>query len=83
MIRRCEGDEVKRKEGKVVEWAKAFDAVMVGAVKGWRAQSGNGKKAKQDAATMIELLNKGKRSEGYDQEKWYPQTLKALRAWAK
>jgi hypothetical protein len=68
MIRRCEGDEVKRKEGKVVEWAKAFDAVMVGAVKGWRAQSGNGKKAKQDAATMIELLNKGERSKGYDQE---------------
>jgi hypothetical protein len=42
-----------------------------------------GKKAKVDAATMVTLLDKGERAKGYDQEKWYPETLKALRAWAK
>ena len=85
MIRRCEVSEANGEEGekKVVEWAKALDVVMEGAIKGWRKQIGNGKKAKQDAAAMIELLDKGERESGCDQKKWYPQTLKALRAWAK
>ena len=84
MIRRCEVSEVDgpEEEKKVVEWAKALDMVMEGAVKGWRKQSGNGKKAKQYAATMVKLLDKGERAKGCDQEKWYPQTLMALRAWA-
>jgi len=85
MIRRCENDEVdgEEDEEKVIEWAKALDTVMAGAVEGWRKQSGNGEKAKQDAATMVELLDKGKRAKGCDQNKWYPETFKALRAWAK
>jgi hypothetical protein len=41
--------------------AKTLDTVMAGAVKGWCAQSGNGKKAKQDAAAMVELLDEGER----------------------
>jgi hypothetical protein len=85
MIRRCEVSEVNGEEDekKVVEWAKALDMVMEGAIKGWRKQSGNGKKAKQDAAAMVELLDKGERAKGCDQEKWYPRALKALRAWTK
>jgi hypothetical protein len=84
MIRRCEADELDYEDKEsVIEWAKTLDTVMAGAVKGWCAQSGNGKKAKQDAATMVELLDKGKRAEGCNQKKWYPETLKALRAWAK
>jgi hypothetical protein len=36
----------------------------VGTVNGsWHAQSGNGKNAKQDAATLMELLDKGERGE--------------------
>jgi hypothetical protein len=81
MIRGCEGDEAD--EGEVIEWAKALDTVMAEAVKGWHAQSGDGKKAKQDAATLVKLLEKGKRAENCDQEKWYPVTFKALGAWTK
>ena len=83
MIRRCEDDEDEDDKEKVVEWAKALDTVMAGAVKGWRAQSGKGKKGKQDAATMVELLDKGKGAKGCDQKKWYPETYKVLRSWAK
>jgi hypothetical protein len=84
MIRRCEGNsEFSEDDENVIEWAKTLDTVMAGAVKGWRAQSGNGTKAKKDAATMVKLLDEGKRVEGRDQKKWYPMTLKALRAWAK
>jgi len=85
MLRRCEDDEVddEEDEEKMIEWAKALDRIMSGAVKGWCKESGNGKKAKEDAATMVELLEKGKRAKGFDQTKWYPETLKALRAWAK
>ena len=82
MIRRCEADDADDEE-QVIEWAKALDAIMAGAVKGWRAQSGNGKAQKEDAATLVKLLDKGERAKGYDQGKWYPDTLKALRAWAK
>jgi len=85
MIRRCEKDEMdgEEDEEKVVEWAKGLDTVMAGAVKGWRGKSGKTKKGKQDAATMVELLDKGKRADGCDQKKWYPETFKLLRAWAK
>lgn len=76
MIRRCEGTDAEDQEEElVVEWAKA--------VKGWRGQAGNGKKLKKDAATMVKLLEEGGRERGYDQGKWYPDTVKALRAWAK
>jgi len=82
MIRRCEADDADDEE-EVVEWAKQLDAIMAGAVNGWRTQSGDGKAQKKDAATLVELLAKGERAKGYGQEKWYPDTLKALRAWAK
>lgn len=78
MIRRCEDDDAQDDPKEV---AKALDVLMEGAVKGWRAK--NGKGAKKDAATMLKLLEEGKRAEGYDQTKWYPDTLKALKAWAK
>jgi len=85
MIRRCEDDEVdgEEDEEKVIEWAKALDTVMAGAVKGWHAKSGKAKKGKQDAATMVELLDKGERAKSCDQKKWYPEIFKVLRAWAK
>ena len=81
MIRRCEGEETGDDEEKVIQWAKGLDTIMSGAVKGWRKESG--KRAKGDAATMVELLEKGERVESFDQTKWYPKTLKELRAWAK
>jgi hypothetical protein len=84
MIRRCEQDV--RDEGSQKQadaWAKALDTLMWGAVKGWRAKSGNGKQARLDAATLVKLLDEGKREKDYDQTKWYPETLKALRVWAK
>jgi hypothetical protein len=80
MIRRCEEDE---EQGNASEWAEALDTIMVGAVKGWREQDGDGKKAKQDAATLVKLLVNGAKIDGCDQKKWYPKTLKALKAWAK
>ena len=80
MIRRCEEDE---QEDDAKEWAEVLDTVMVGAVKGWREQDGDRQKAKQNAATMVKLLVNGAKSEGCDQNKWYPKTLKALNAWAK
>jgi hypothetical protein len=82
MIRRCEGLDAKDQEKQVVEWAKALDVLMAAAVRGWRVQSGNGKAQKNDAMTLVKLLETGERATGYDQEKWYPETLKALRAWA-
>lgn len=50
MIRRCEGSEGYDEEA-IIEWAKTLDTIMAGAMKGWRAQDGNEKKAnlKQDA----------------------------------
>ncbi|KIM74396.1 hypothetical protein PILCRDRAFT_828232 [Piloderma croceum F 1598] len=84
MIRRCEseaGDNGNQK--KVDAWAKALDTVMWGAVKGWRAKSGNSKKQRQEAATLVKLLDEGEREKNCDQKKWYPETLKALRVWAK
>jgi hypothetical protein len=84
MIRRCENDAIDDGNQKKVDaWAKALDVVMGGAVKGWRKKSGNGKKQKQDAATLVKLLDNGEREKGCDQKKWYPETLKALRAWAR
>jgi len=82
MIRRCEGLDSKDQKEQVVEWAKALDVLMAAAVRGWRVQSGNGKAQKNDAMMLVKLLETGERATGYDQEKWYPETLKALRAWA-
>lgn len=84
-IRRCEESEGVRMglESEVEEWAKALDGVMTGAVKGWRGKSGKSKKGKEDAETLLELLEGGEGASGCDQAKWYPGTLKALRAWAK
>ena len=38
MIRRCEGKETGDQD-EVIEWAKALDVVMVGAMEGWRAKA--------------------------------------------
>jgi hypothetical protein len=83
MIRRCEADDAEDQPELVEEWAKALDALMVDAVTGWRARSGKGAQVKKDAATMVKLLDEGERAKKYDQSKWYPKTLKQLRAWAK
>jgi hypothetical protein len=85
MIRRCEESEGLRMglESEVEEWAKALDGVMKGAVKGWHGKCGKSKKGKEDAETLLELLEGGEGALRCDQAKWYPGTLKALRAWAK
>ena len=82
IVRRCEdNDEIyDDQEEKVIQWAEGLDVIMSGAIKGWRKQSGKGKKAKSDAATIVGLLvEEGKA--GCDLTMWYSETLKALRAW--
>jgi hypothetical protein len=83
MIRRCEGDDAQDQPEEVEEWAKVLDKLMVDSVIGWLLQSGKGAKGKKDAATMVKLLDEGKRAKAYDQSKWYPKTLQKLKAWAK
>lgn len=83
MLRRCEKDEAEDEEDEVLEWAKALDVVMAGAVKGWRKEAGNSKKQKAEIATLVKEIETGEYAKGYDQKKWYPNTLKELRAWAK
>jgi hypothetical protein len=82
MIRRCEKEAARDHKEEADEWIKALDTVMAGAVKGWRAQSGDGEVQKEDAAILVELLEEGETTKGYDQERWYPRTLETLKAWA-
>jgi len=81
-IRRCEESEEKDEPENVIKWAEALDGLMVAAVKGWRKEVGNSKKQKAEIATLVKEIETGERAEGYDQKKWYPETLKELRAWA-
>jgi hypothetical protein len=83
MISSCEKTDAEDFPEDVEEWAKALDVLMNEAVKGWRAKSGKGAKNKKDAVTMLKLLEEGEKAKGCDQAKWYPGTLKSLKAWAK
>lgn len=85
MIRRCEAEEAgdSDQQDDAIEWAKALDSLMTEAVKGWRKEAGNSKKQKAEIAALVKAIETGEHAEDYDQSKWYPNTLKGLRAWAK
>jgi hypothetical protein len=83
MIRKCEDSDAEDFPEEVDESAKALDGLMEEAVKGWRKKCGKGVKGKKDAATVVKLLEDGEKAKGCDQSKWYPRTLKSLKAWAK
>jgi len=85
MIRRCEAEEAgdSDQQEDAIEWARALDELMTEAVKGWRKEAGNSEKQKAEVTTLVKAIETGEHAEGYDQTKWYPNTLKELRAWAK